>query len=52
MLGTHDLLLFIGSGLLLNIMPGPDALYVVGRSRCVGGIFVALGIRLALAREN
>ena len=47
MLGTHDLLLFIGSGLLLNITPGPDTLYVVGRSTTQGlraGIVAALGI--------
>ena len=45
MLGTHDLLLFIGSGLLLNITPG--WLY-----RCVGGIFIVLGVRLGLAKGN
>ena len=26
MLGIHDLALFIVSGLLLNMMPGPDSL--------------------------
>ena len=47
MLGTHDLLLFVGSGLLLNITPGPDTLYIVGRSTAQGfraGIVAALGI--------
>ena len=47
MLGTHDLLLFIGSGLLLNITPGPDTLYIVGRSTTQGfraGVVAALGI--------
>jgi threonine/homoserine/homoserine lactone efflux protein len=47
MLGTHDLLLFIGSGLLLNVTPGPDTLYIVGRSTAQGlraGIVAALGI--------
>jgi len=47
MLGTHDLLLFIGSGLLLNVTPGPDTLYVVGRSTTQGlraGVVAALGI--------
>ena len=28
MLGTHDLWLFVVSALLLNITPGPDALYI------------------------
>jgi threonine/homoserine/homoserine lactone efflux protein len=47
MLGTHDLLLFIGSGLLLNVTPGPDTLYIVGRSSAQGlraGVVAALGI--------
>lgn len=47
MLGTHDLLLFIISGLLLNVTPGPDTLYIVGRSSTQGlraGATAALGI--------
>src|ERR1051326_1627547 len=47
MLGTHDLPLFIGSGLLLNLTPGPDTLYIVGRSTTQGwraGTVAALGI--------
>ena len=47
MLGTHDLLLFVVSGLLLNITPGPDTLYIVGRSSTQGlraGAVAALGI--------
>src|ERR1700730_8251518 len=47
MLGTHDLWLFVLSGLLLNITPGPDALYIVGRSSTQGwraGAVAALGI--------
>ncbi len=47
MLGTHDLLLFIASGLLLNATPGPDTLYIVGRSSTQGwraGATAALGI--------
>jgi threonine/homoserine/homoserine lactone efflux protein len=47
MLGTHDLWLFILSGLLLNIMPGPDTAYIVGRSVQMGwrgGAAAALGI--------
>ena len=47
MLGTHDLWLFVVSGLLLNITPGPDTLYIVGRSTTLGlraGAVAALGI--------
>jgi threonine/homoserine/homoserine lactone efflux protein len=94
--GTHDLWLFVLSGLLLNITPGPDTLYIVGRSstqgrragavaalgiglmsllvvqitthvsrglapgnalrqwlnRCVGAVFIAVGVRLALAHDR
>jgi threonine/homoserine/homoserine lactone efflux protein len=45
--GTHDLWLFVLSGLLLNITPGPDTLYIVGRSSDQGpraGTVAALGI--------
>lgn len=31
-LGIHELWLFILSGLLLNITPGPDTAYIIGRS--------------------
>jgi threonine/homoserine/homoserine lactone efflux protein len=47
MLGIHDLWLFIASGLLLNITPGPDTAYIVGRSVQMGwrgGAAAALGI--------
>ena len=47
MFGTHDVWLFILSGLLLNITPGPDTLYIVGRSSTQGsraGAVAALGI--------
>lgn len=47
MFGTHDLLLFIVSGLLLNITPGADSLYIVTRSATQGvraGVAAALGI--------
>jgi threonine/homoserine/homoserine lactone efflux protein len=46
-LGTHDLWLFVLSGLLLNITPGPDTLYIIGRSSTQGwpaGAVAALGI--------
>jgi threonine/homoserine/homoserine lactone efflux protein len=45
--GIHDLWLFVLSGWLLNITPGPDTLYIVGRSTTQGlrgGIYAALGI--------
>ena len=47
MFGTHDLTLFVLSGLLLNITPGADTLYIVGRSTAQGvrsGMMAALGI--------
>lgn len=47
MLGIHDFWLFIISGLLLNVTPGPDMAYIVGRSVQLGwrgGIMAALGI--------
>jgi threonine/homoserine/homoserine lactone efflux protein len=45
--GTHDLWLFVLSGFLLNITPGPDTLYIIGRSSTQGsraGAVAALGI--------
>ena len=47
MLGIQELWLFILSGLLLNITPGPDTAYIVGRSVQMGwrgGAAAALGI--------
>ena len=47
MLGIHELWLFIISGLLLNITPGPDTAYIVGRGVQLGwrgGAAAALGI--------
>jgi threonine/homoserine/homoserine lactone efflux protein len=47
MLGIHDLWLFVASGLLLNVAPGPDTAYIVGRSVQLGwrgGTAAALGI--------
>jgi len=47
MLGIQDIALFIGAGLLLNITPGPDMAYIVGRSMQLGwrgGAAAALGI--------
>lgn len=47
MLGIHELWLFIVAGLLLNITPGPDTAYILGRSVQMGwrgGAAAALGI--------
>ncbi|MGN5139410.1 LysE family translocator [Aeromonas sp. 164P] len=47
MFGIHDLALFMVSGLLLNIMPGPDSLLVMLRSGSQGwraGSVATLGI--------
>src|SRR5204863_5784822 len=47
MTGIHDLWLFILSGLLLNMTPGVDTLYIVGRGTAQGfraGAVAALGI--------
>src|SRR5713226_1506773 len=47
MLCIHDLWLFIISGLLLNVTPGPDTAYIVGRSVQLGwrgGAAAALGV--------
>jgi threonine/homoserine/homoserine lactone efflux protein len=47
MLGIHDFWLFALSGLMLNLTPGPDTLYVVGRSVAQGrrvGLLSVFGI--------
>jgi len=47
MLGIHEFWLFVISGVLLNITPGPDTAYIVGRSVQMGwrgGAVAALGI--------
>jgi len=47
MLGIHDLGLFIVSGLLLNIAPGPDSVLIMARSATQGwraGSAAALGV--------
>lgn len=47
MFGTHDLWVFVVAGLLLNVTPGPDTLYVVARTSTQGlraGAVAALGI--------
>src|SRR5690348_8898829 len=45
--GVHDLGLFVVAGVLLNLTPGVDFLYVLGRSTTRGltaGVWAALGI--------
>jgi threonine/homoserine/homoserine lactone efflux protein len=47
MFGIHDFGLFLITGILLNLMPGPDSAYILGRSIAQGreaGIASALGI--------
>ncbi|UPK34901.1 LysE family translocator [Bradyrhizobium sp. 186] len=47
MLGIHELWLFVLSGVLLNVTPGPDTVYIIGRSMQMGwrgGAAAALGI--------
>ena len=47
MLGIHEIWLFILSGILLNITPGRNSVYVIGRSMQMGwrgGAAAALGI--------
>ncbi|MFZ5736581.1 MAG: LysE family translocator [Pseudomonadota bacterium] len=47
MLGIHDFWLFVASGLLLNVTPGPDTAYIVGRGLQFGwrgGAAAALGV--------
>ena len=47
MLGIHDYWLFVATGVLLNLAPGQDTLYILGRSIAQGrqiGVASALGI--------
>jgi threonine/homoserine/homoserine lactone efflux protein len=47
MFGIHDFGLFLATGILLNLTPGPDTAYILGRSVAQGreaGIASALGI--------
>ena len=47
MFGIHEFALFITTGILLNLTPGPDTLYILGRSIAHGrraGVASALGI--------
>jgi RhtB (resistance to homoserine/threonine) family protein len=47
MFGIHDFGLFLATGVLLNLTPGPDTVYILGRSIAQGreaGVASALGI--------
>lgn len=47
MFGIHNFGLFLATGVLLNLTPGPDTAYIVGRSMAHGrqaGVASALGI--------
>ena len=47
MFGIHHFELFLAAGILLNLTPGPDTAYILGRSIAQGrdaGIASALGI--------
>jgi threonine/homoserine/homoserine lactone efflux protein len=47
MFGIHDFALFVTTGILLNFTPGPDTLYILGRSIAHGrraGVASAFGI--------
>src|SRR6476661_9772399 len=47
MFGIHELWLFVVSGWLLNVTPGPDTAYIIGRSIQLGwrgGAAAAIGI--------
>src|SRR5204862_6715769 len=47
MFGIHDFGLFLAAGILLNLTPGPDTVYILGRRVAQGrraGVASALGI--------
>ncbi|HLW34678.1 MAG TPA: LysE family translocator [Chthoniobacterales bacterium] len=49
MFGIHDFGLFLAAGILLNLTPGPDTLYILGRSIAQGreaGVASAVGISI------
>ena len=49
MFGIHHFGLFLAAGFLLNLTPGPDTLYILGRSMAQGreaGVASAFGISL------
>ena len=50
MFGIHNFTLFLVAGIVLNLTPGPDTAYILGRSIAQGldaGVALALGIGVA-----
>ena len=46
-MGIENIMVFLGAGVLVNLYPGPDTFYIVGRSIAQGkiaGVSAALGI--------
>jgi len=46
-MGIENIMVFLGAGILVNLYPGPDTFYIVGRSIAQGrleGVSAALGI--------
>ena len=46
-IGIENIMVFLGAGILVNLYPGPDTFYIVGRSIAQGrlaGVSAALGI--------
>lgn len=46
-MGTQNIAAFLAAGILLNLMPGQDTLYILGRSLAQGrraGVFSVLGV--------
>ena len=55
MFGAENLIVFIGTGVLLNLYPGQDTFYIAGRSISQGrkaGIYAALGIATGAVVHN
>src|SRR5258705_6943751 len=49
MFGIHDFSLFLAAGILLNLTPGPDTVYILGRSVAQGrGAGVASALRICV----
>lgn len=47
MFGIENFIVFLTTGLLLNLYPGPDSMYIIARSMSQGrlaGVFAVLGI--------
>src|SRR5690242_13984112 len=52
MFGIHNFTLFLAAGIVLNLTPGPDTAYILGRSIAQGrdaGVASALGIGVGVS---